>query len=69
MTVRHVLLFQAALAITELPYAIATVFLGESLHKGESSLFILPGVVVILSGAFLLLIFRKMGHRSGASSF
>ena len=61
-------LYLAALAITELPYAIAAVYLGESFLKGESTLFILLGVVVILSGVFLLHIFRKMGHRSGAGS-
>ena len=61
-------LYLAALAITELPYAIAAVYLGESFLKGESTLFILLGVVVILSGVFLFHIFRKMSHRSGAGS-
>jgi uncharacterized membrane protein YdjX (TVP38/TMEM64 family) len=61
-------LFLTALAITELPYAIAAVYLGESFLKGESTLFILLGVVVILSGVFLFHIFKKMGHRSGEGS-
>jgi len=58
-------LYLAALAITELPYAIAAVYLGESFLKGDSTLFILLGVAVILSGVFLLYIFRKVGHGSG----
>lgn len=53
-------LYLAALAITELPYAIAAVYLGESFLNGESALFILLGVVVILSGVFLFYIFRKL---------
>ena len=53
-------LYLAALAITELPYAIAVVYLGESFLNGESALFILLGVVVILSGVFLFYIFRKL---------
>jgi uncharacterized membrane protein YdjX (TVP38/TMEM64 family) len=53
-------LYLAALAITELPYAIAAVYLGESFLEGESALFILLGVVVILSGAFLFYVFRKL---------
>jgi len=61
-------LYLAALAITELPYAIAAVYLGESFLEGESTLFILLGVAVILSGVFLFHIFRKMGHRSGVGS-
>jgi len=53
-------LYLAALVITELPYAIAAVYLGESFLNGESALFILLGVVVILSGVFLFYIFRKL---------
>ena len=41
-------LYLAALAITELPYAIAVVFLGESFLKGESLLFVAVGVGTIL---------------------
>jgi uncharacterized membrane protein YdjX (TVP38/TMEM64 family) len=58
-------LYLAALAITELPYAIATVYLGESFIKGESTLFILLGVAIILLGVFLINCFRKYGDRRG----
>lgn len=53
-------LYLLALAITELPYAIAAVYLGESFLEGESALFILLGVAVILSGVFLFYVFRKL---------
>ena len=55
--------YLTALAITELPYAIAAVYLGESFLKGESTLFILLGVVVIVLGVFSFHIFKKSGHR------
>lgn len=58
-------LYLAALAITELPYAIAAVYLGESFLKGESGLFILMGVAVILLGMFLFYFYRKLGNRRG----
>jgi len=56
--------YLTALAITELPYAIAAVYLGESFLKGESTLFMILGAAVILSGLFLFYFFRKSGHRS-----
>lgn len=55
--------YLAALAITELPYAIATVYLGESFLKGESTLFILLGVAAIVLGVFLFKVVRKLGRR------
>ena len=55
--------YLAALAITELPYAIATVYLGESFLKGESTLFILLGVAAIVLGVFLSKVVRKLGRR------
>jgi uncharacterized membrane protein YdjX (TVP38/TMEM64 family) len=55
--------YLAALAITELPYAIATVYLGESFLKGESTLFILLGVAAIVLGVFLLKVVRRLGRR------
>ena len=48
-------LYLTALAITEMPYAIATVYLGESFLRGESAIFILLGVGVMLLFAFLWL--------------
>lgn len=57
------LLYLAALAITELPYAIAVVYLGESFLEGEATVFVLLGVGVILLGAFLLQIFKKVVQR------
>jgi len=60
------LLYLAALAITELPYAIATVYLGESFLQGESTVFILLGFAVIVLGIFLIRGFRKfIGQRNG----
>ncbi|MGI9326626.1 MAG: TVP38/TMEM64 family protein [Pseudomonadales bacterium] len=46
-----------ALALTEVPYAIATVFLGDSFLKGRSALFISLGLAVI---ALTALLFRKL---------
>jgi uncharacterized membrane protein YdjX (TVP38/TMEM64 family) len=60
------LLYLAALAITELPYAIATVYLGESFLQGESTVFILLGFAVIVLGIFLIRGIRKfIGQRNG----
>lgn len=42
--------YLTALAITELPYAIATVYLGESFLEGEGTMFILLGIVIIVLG-------------------
>ena len=60
-------LYLAALAITELPYAIATVYLGESFLEGESTVFILLGIAVIVLGIFLLKGIRKfIGQRNSS---
>ena len=53
-------LYLTALAITELPYAIAMVYPGESFLEGESTVFILLGQAVIVAGMSLLQGFRKM---------
>lgn len=53
-------LYLIALSITELPYAIATVYLGESFLEGESSIFILLGFAVIIFSIFLFQWLRKM---------
>ena len=57
------LLYLAALAITELPYAVAVVYLGESFLEGDATVFVILGVAVILLGAFLLQIFRRVARR------
>jgi len=57
------LLYLTALAITELPYAIAVVYLGESFLEGEATVFVMLGVGVILLGAFLLQIFKRVALR------
>jgi uncharacterized membrane protein YdjX (TVP38/TMEM64 family) len=46
-------LYLTVLGITELPYAIGIVYLGESFLKGESTIFLLLGVGVIVIAAFL----------------
>ena len=53
------LLYLAALGITELPYAIATVYLGESFLKGESAVFILVGIGAIALAAVVVHIHRR----------
>ena len=54
------LLYLAALGITEIPYAIATVYLGESFLRREKSVFILVGIALIVIAAVLLLIHRRL---------
>ena len=53
-------LYLTALSITELPYALATVYLGESFLEGESSIFILLGFAVIIFSIFLFQWLRKL---------
>jgi len=57
------LLYLAALGITELPYAIATVYLGESFLQGESAVFILVGIGTITLAAFVVQIHRRFRGR------
>ena len=52
-------LYLIALAVTELPYAVATVFLGESFLEGEGVVFILLGFGVIAMSMFLFNWIRK----------
>ncbi len=54
------LLYLAALGITEIPYALATVYLGESFLEGQGSVIILVGIGVIVLAAFLLQIHRRL---------
>ncbi len=52
-----------ALAVTELPYAAATVYLGESFLEGDSLVFVLVGAAVITLGITLFrLISRDRGR-------
>ncbi len=53
------LLYLTALGITEIPYAVATVYLGESFLKGESTVFILVGMGMIVLAASLFHIHRR----------
>ena len=46
--------YLVALALTELPYVIGVVFLGEFFLQGEATVFIVLGIVVIALGAFIL---------------
>ena len=54
------LLYLAALGITELPYAVATVYLGESFLRGESAVVILVGIGAIALAAFVVQIHRRI---------
>jgi uncharacterized membrane protein YdjX (TVP38/TMEM64 family) len=45
--------YLAALALTELPYVVGVVFLGESFLKGEGTLIILLGLAVVALGVVL----------------
>jgi uncharacterized membrane protein YdjX (TVP38/TMEM64 family) len=57
-------LYLTALAITELPYAFAAVYLGESFLKGQSLIFILLGLGMILASAFVFQLYRRLAVRS-----
>jgi uncharacterized membrane protein YdjX (TVP38/TMEM64 family) len=54
------LLYLTALGITEIPYALAAVYLGESFLKGDSMIFILVGIGMILLAIFLFQIHRLL---------
>ena len=54
------LLYLAALGITEVPYAIATVYLGESFLEGQSAVFMLVGIGFIVLAASLLQIHKRL---------
>jgi uncharacterized membrane protein YdjX (TVP38/TMEM64 family) len=54
------LFYLAALGITELPYAVATVYLGESFLRGDSTVFIVVGIGVIVLASFLFQIRRRI---------
>jgi uncharacterized membrane protein YdjX (TVP38/TMEM64 family) len=60
-------LYLAALAIIELPFALGTVFLGESFLKGESLLFITIGAGTILLSVIAFQVQRRMARRRASS--
>lgn len=53
------LFYLTALGITEVPYAVATVYLGESFLRGQSTVFILVGIGAMVLAAFLFQIHRR----------
>ena len=53
-------LYLTALGITEVPYALATVYLGESFLQGNSGVFILVGIGLIVLAVFLIQIHRRL---------
>jgi len=53
------LFYLIALAISELPYAVAVVYLGESFLEGESFIFIVAGGAAVLLGALIFLVSRQ----------
>jgi len=61
-------LYLAALAIAELPYALGTVFLGKSFLKGESLLFVAVGAATILLSVIAFQALRRMARRRASST-
>ncbi|MDH3439175.1 MAG: VTT domain-containing protein [Gammaproteobacteria bacterium] len=61
-------LYLAALAITELPYALGTVFLGESFLKGDSMLFVAIGAGTILLSVIAFQTHRRVALRQESST-
>jgi uncharacterized membrane protein YdjX (TVP38/TMEM64 family) len=57
-------LYLTALAITELPYALAAVYLGEFFLQGQSLVFILLGIGMILASAFVYQLYRRLAERT-----
>ena len=56
-------LYLVALAITEMPYVLGVVFLGEQFLKGEGLVFLLLGIAVVLIAAALLQLRGKLFGR------
>ena len=57
-------LYLVALAITELPYVVGVVFLGEHFLQGESLTILILGIAVVLLGALLMLLRGKAKPRN-----
>jgi len=56
-------LYLAALALAELPYALGTVFLGDSFLKGDSVLFVAIGLGIVLISVIAFHAMRRMARR------
>ncbi|MGI9205065.1 MAG: TVP38/TMEM64 family protein [Woeseiaceae bacterium] len=54
------LFYLAALGITEIPYAVATIYLGESFLQGNSVVFLLVGVGMLVLATIVVQIHRRM---------
>lgn len=61
-------LYLAALAITELPYALGTVFLGESFLKGDGALIVAIGAGIVLLSVIAFQALRRMARRRASST-
>lgn len=61
-------LYLAALAITELPYALGTVYLGESFLKGESVLLVGIGAGIILLSVIAFQVLRRIARARASST-
>jgi uncharacterized membrane protein YdjX (TVP38/TMEM64 family) len=59
-------LYIAALAITEMPYALAAVYLGESFLAGRSVVFILLGIAVVVLGILVLRLMKDGDSPAGS---
>ena len=54
------LLYLLALGLTEIPYAIAVVYMGEAFLIGHGAVFLLAGAGLIALAALLLHIYRRL---------
>ena len=61
-------IYVAALAIAELPYALGTVFLGESFLKGDSALIVAIGAGIVLLSVIAFHALRRMARRRASSA-
>lgn len=55
-------LYLAALALTELPYALGTVYLGSSFLNRDNSVFVALAVGAVLASTFLYYLYRQHMH-------
>lgn len=58
------MLYLLALAITEIPYVVAAVYLGESFLEGRSSIFVAAGLAVLVLAAVLHIVSRRGAGRN-----
>ena len=59
-------LYLAALALTELPYAVAVVYLGESFLEGKAMVFLLAGGGALVLGPLLLRMLKRKVKTGGS---